>query len=163
MLHRKNSYLPRKEKHMYQKPSIMNTSCSSAALRHGHRGAIISGRLMALALFFLVHIPAWFVLTVLPALQQLVNVSASSLGFEPHDSLPHLQGSSSKPLLLVLSLTCKIHKFHLNAKDRIKQMCISSNTISNVCLVLQTLTTLFKVRTSHCTLLKRKLAALLSA
>lgn len=61
--------LPREEQHMYQKPGIMNTSCSSAALRHGHRAAIISGRLTALALCFLFHIPVWFVLTALPALQ----------------------------------------------------------------------------------------------
>lgn len=91
----------------------------------------ISGRLIALVLCFLFHIPVWFVLTALPALQLLANVSASSLGFEPHESWPHLQGSSSKPLLLVLSLTCKIHKFHLDAKEGIKQRRISTNSICN--------------------------------
>lgn len=84
-----------------------------------------------LVLSFLFHLPAWFVLTVLPALQWLVNVSVSSLGFEPHESLPHPQGSSSEPLLLVLSLTCKIQSLHLDAKERIKMMFISTNSISN--------------------------------
>lgn len=61
--------LSREEEHMYWKPTIMNTSCSSAALRHGHRAAITSGRLTALALCLLFHIPVWFVLTALPVLQ----------------------------------------------------------------------------------------------
>lgn len=61
--------LPREEEYMYQKPSIMNTSHSPAALRYGNRAAIISEKLTALALSFLFHIPVWFALTALQALQ----------------------------------------------------------------------------------------------
>lgn len=141
-------------------------------LRHCYREAIISitsERLTALVLHSLFHLPVWFALTALPVLQWLVNVSASSPGSEPRVSSPHPQGSSSKPLLLVLSLTCKIHSFYLDAKERIKQMCISINSISNaeknteVWLALHATNTLYKVNIYLCTLLKYKLTTLLSA